>query len=373
MLPAANILVKPASSACDMACRYCFYRDVAEHRQVGFKGMLSRDKLEVLVKNALDSVQLYCGFAFQGGEPTLAGLDFYKCLIELQRRHNTRNIHIQNSIQTNGCSLDDEWAAFLRDNKFLVGLSLDGPAEVHNANRPDNAGKDTFNRAMKALHLLQRHGVDFNILSVVTGRGADHIGSIYRFMLKQGITHLQFIPCLEPLECSPGDSEWFLSAEKYGKFLVRLWDLWFKDLQNGAYTSVRHIDNWLSLLMGQRAEACNMTGRCSVQFVVEGDGGVYPCDFYVHDEWRLGDVGEPLERLRQCDTAKRFVEASHPVPETCLSCRWGRLCRNGCRRERWSPVPGDIPINRYCEAHRHFFDSRFDQMGAACGILNRMR
>lgn len=373
MLPAANILIKPASSACNMACRYCFYRDVAEHRHVGFKGMLSTDNLEVLVRNALGSTQFYCGFAFQGGEPMLAGLDFYKRLIELQRQYNTGKVRIQNSIQTNGCTLDEEWAVFLRDNHFLVGLSLDGPAEVHNANRPDSAGKDTFNRVMKALHLLQRHQVDCNILSVVTARGADHIGSIYRFMLKQGMTHLQFIPCLEPLECAPGESEWFLSTEKYGKFLVRLWDLWFADLRKGKYTSVRHIDNWLSLLMGERAEACNMTGRCSVQFVVEGDGGVYPCDFYVHDEWRLGDISESLEQLQQSDVAKRFVEASHPVPETCLSCRWGGLCRNGCRRERWSSAPRTTPVNRYCEALRYFFDARFEQVNAACSILRRMR
>ncbi len=366
---AVNIMIKPASSACNMACKYCFYRDIAEHRSEAFKGMLSLDNLEHLVASALSETELYCGFAFQGGEPTLAGLDFFRHLLEFQKKHNTNNIRIQNSLQTNGLVIDQEWAEFLAQNNFLVGLSLDGPADVHNANRPDTSGKDTFNRIMSTMHLFREKGVEFNILSVVTGKSAKHIASTYRFFTGHKVTHLQFIPCLEPLDEHRGDSVWHLSPDEYGKFLVRLFDAWFADLRKGSYTSIRHIDNQLSLLLGNWPEACNMTGRCTVQFVVEGDGGVYPCDFYVHDQWRLGSVEQSLTELQATDTAKQFVDESLPVPEECKACRWGPLCRNGCKRDRVFAGPDDPAKNYYCSSFKHFFDNRYNQLREASAII----
>ena len=373
-MPPINILIKPASSACNMACSYCFYKDVAEHRTQAFEGMLSLADMERVIEAGMEYAEHLCSFAFQGGEPTLRGLDFYRQVVELQKKHARSGVEIHNAIQTNGLLVDEEWAKFFAENHFLVGLSLDGPAELHNLNRLDPASEGTFNRVLRAARLMEKHGVDFNILCVVTGRNARAVEKIYRFYRKQGFRWLQFIPCIEPMEQQRGEAKYHLSAEGYGAFLIRLFDLWYEDLQRGEYISIRHLDNWLSILLGDRPEACNMAGQCSVQFVIEGDGGVYPCDFYVLDEWRMGTVGEtPFAEMQRGEVARRFVEASLRVPEPCRTCRWAGLCRNGCRRDRAVLPDGAIDINCYCEAFRMFFAQRECQLMDVVRLICRMR
>ena len=355
-MPPINILIKPASSACNMACKYCFYRDVAEHREQAFEGMEYADHS--------------CSFAFQGGEPTLAGLDFYRGVVELQKKYARSGLEIHNAIQTNGMLIDEEWAAFLAENRFLVGLSLDGPAELHNLNRLDTVGEGTFNRVMRAARLMEKHGVEFNILCVVTGRNARSVEKIYRFYRRQGFRWLQFIPCLDSPEQQRGEERYHLSAENYGDFLIRLFDLWYEDLQHGEYISIRHLDNWLSILLGGQPEACSMTGQCAVQFVVEGDGGVYPCDFYVLDEWRMGTVGESsFAEMQRGEVAAWFIQASLRVPNKCRRCRWYGLCRNGCRRNRMTLLDGEVDRNCYCEAYQRFFSQREKQLMQAARLL----
>lgn len=369
-MPPINILIKPASSACNMACKYCFYRDVAEHREQAFEGMLSLQKMERVIRAGMEYADHSCSFAFQGGEPTLAGLDFYRGVVELQKKYARSGLEIHNAIQTNGMLIDEEWAAFLAENRFLVGLSLDGPAELHNLNRLDTVGEGTFNRVMRAARLMEKHRVEFNILCVVTGRNARSVEKIYRFYRRQGFRWLQFIPCLDSLEQQRGEEKYHLSAENYGDFLIRLFDLWYEDLQRGEYISIRHLDNWLSILLGGQPEACSMTGQCAVQFVVEGDGGVYPCDFYVLDEWRMGTVGESsFAEMQRGEVAARFIQASLRVPDKCRRCRWYGLCRNGCRRNRMTLLAGEVDRNCYCEAYQRFFSQREKQLMQAARLL----
>lgn len=356
-----------------MACAYCFYRDVAEHREQAFAGMMSLAQMERVIAAGMEYAEQICSFAFQGGEPTLVGLDFYRNVIELQKKYARPGVEIQNAIQTNGYLFNEEWAAFLAENHFLVGLSLDGPAELHNLNRMDATGKGTFNRVMHAAHLMEKHGVQLNILCVVTGRNARSVEKIYRFYRRHGFRWLQFIPCLEPLGQQRGKEKYHLSAAEYGDFLIRLFDLWYEDLRRGEYVSIRHLDNWLSILLGDRPEACNMTGQCSVQFVIEGDGGVYPCDFYVMDAWRIGTIGEKsLAEMQKGEVARRFVRASLYVPEQCQSCCWHRLCRNGCRRDRIVRLNGEIDLNFYCEAFQNFFSCRKQKLEYAAHMLQML-
>ncbi len=372
-MPPVNVLIKPASSACNMNCAYCFYRDEAANRARPFAGMLSPERMEDVVRAAMDFAEGSCTFVFQGGEPTLAGLDFYREALRLEAKHQKPGVLVHNAIQTNGCGLDDRWAEFFAENRFLVGLSLDGPADIHNLNRVDQAGRDTFNAVMRTARLFDRRKVDYNILCVVTGRNARSVTRIYNFFKKQGFRWLQFIPCLEPLGQERGREKYALSARDYGEFLIRLFDLWYADLRRGEYVSVRHLDNWLSILLGERPESCGMTGRCSVQFVVEGDGGVYPCDFYVLDQWRLGTVGQDsFARMLDSETARRFVSESLQVPEACRACEYYPLCRNGCRRDRLTS--GELAgRNAYCEAYRRFFEARYPALRQAAGLILQMR
>lgn len=369
-MPPVSVLIKPASSACNMRCRYCFYRDEADSRRQASYGLLSLETAEKLIARAAEYAEGSCTFMFQGGEPTLAGLPFYRAFLELEGKYKKPGLGFRHAIQTNGYALDEEWARFFAENRFLVGVSLDGPADIHNLNRPDNAGGGSFNRVMRSLRLLRKFGADFNILSVVTGRSARSALRLYAFFKKNGFRYLQFIPCLEPLGGKRGGSGFALSPEDYAQFLDVIFNLWLEDFRRGEYISIRHIDNMLFMLCGKEPELCAMSGRCSVQFVIEGDGGVYPCDFYVLDEWRLGSVWEnSFRELADCETAKRFVEASLTVPEKCKTCRWAFLCRNGCRRDRLTAPDGTVGLNYYCGAYGNFYQKNERGIREALSLL----
>ncbi len=371
---AVTVLVKPASSACGMRCAYCFYRDEAAHRRVPNRGVMSPEVLERTVAAAMTAAEERCTFLFQGGEPTLAGLDFYRDFLRLEERYAKPGLRVYHSLQTSGLGLDENWARFLAEHRFLTGLSLDGPARLHDGFRLDAEGRGTFQRVMKAAGLLRRYGAEFNILCVVTGQVARQPEQVYRFFTGQGFRRLQFIPCLEPLGSRPGGQKYSLPPGDYGDFLIRVFDLWFHDLLGGSYVSVRHLDNWIGILLGLPPEACNMTGRCAVSFTVESDGEVYPCDFYALDEWRLGSVMTgSLEEMARSQTARQFVEASRPAPEDCRACRYFPLCRNGCRRDRVCPQEGGPGKTFLCPAYRRFFSRREDQLLQAARIIGARR
>lgn len=369
-MPPINLLIKPASSACNMKCRYCFYNAIAENRTHAFEGMLETQMLETIVKEALETAEGYCSFGFQGGEPTLRGLDFFRAMVQFVGKYNHKKLAVHYAIQTNGILIDDEWAQFLAENRFLVGLSLDGPEEIHNLNRRMQNNGDTFNQVMRAARTLTKYKVDFNILCVVTGRAAKSIEKIYNFFKRQGFGYLQFIPCLEPLEKERGQSDYYLSIKEFGQYMIRLFDLWYNDFIQGRYISIRHIDNMVKMVMGQGPELCSMAGQCTIQYVVEGDGGVYPCDFYVFDPWRLGTIGqESLQEMRGSAKAHEFLEVSQVLPETCKSCKHLPICRNGCRRDRVEQTS----LNYYCEAWKEFYDYAIPKLRHVAMLLQTGR
>lgn len=355
-MPPVNMLIKPASSACNLRCKYCFYNAIATNRKIADTGILKDEMLEMLVIEALSYADGYCSFAFQGGEPTLAGISFFRKLIEFQKKYNSKNVLINNAIQTNGYIIDDEWAKFLADNNFLVGISLDGPKEIHDLNRKNPQDEGSFSKVMEAISCFNRHNVQYNILSVVTGLTARKIEKVYNFYKKNGFRYLQFIPCLEPLENERGSSDFFLSADRYAKFLCHLFDLWLADFKMGKYISIRYFDNLVHMILGRPPEACNMNGTCSIQLVVEGDGGVYPCDFYVYDKWRIGTIGkDSIAEIVSSEKAVRFIEESAVLPEKCLKCEYVALCRNGCKRDRVQAGGNQAAMNFYCDSYKAFF------------------
>jgi len=362
-----SLLIKPASGNCQMRCRYCFYRNVIQSREVADYGRMSRETLEILVSRALAEAEESCTFAFQGGEPTLAGLDFFRFLIDLQEKYRRPSVTIHNTLQTNGLLLDDDWCDFLARNRFLVGLSLDGDKDIHDANRLDSQGKGTYNRVLQAAGLLDRHRVEFNILCVVTRELARRARRIYRSLTANGFRYLQFIPCIDDFGSQPGSSSFSLTADRYAEFLKNLFDAWYLDFQSGRIISIRHFDNWIRMLQGQPPESCGMSGRCSCSAVVEADGSVYPCDFYVLDRWHLGSIREQsLTEMLTGSRATQFVEDSLAIAEKCRQCRYASLCRGGCRRDR-EPLgnpdarPGGLP-NVYCSAYEQFFDYALERM-----------
>lgn len=362
-MPAASILIKPASSNCNMDCKYCFYKTLCSNREEYDKGFMSTQTLEALVREAIEYAEGSLTFAFQGGEPTLAGLEFYRTAIALQQQYNTKNLVIENTLQTNGLLIDREWAAFLRENHFLVGLSLDGPKKLHDRNRFDYRGNGTFERVMNTARLLQEYEVPFNILSVITEELSQKAGYLYKFYKRNRFSHIQLIPCMdETHRCSGEPENHAVSAVSYGRFLCEIFDLWYEDFMAGEDIEIRMFSNLAQMAAGYPAEQCGMNGCCNCYFVVEGDGSVYPCDFYCTDIWRLGKVGKPFHEMLKSDTAIRFLQegAKTPHPD-CRSCPYLSLCHGGCRR--WCETPdGSRGINRLCEGYRIFFAHTWERV-----------
>ncbi len=366
-MPPLSVLIKPVSGCCNMACRYCFYTDLIQNRPAPGEQRMEGELLETVVRRALELAGQKpagaCTFGFQGGEPTLAGLEFYRRLPELVRRHNHAGVPVLYTLQTNGLLLDAEWAAFLAGQRFLVGLSADGTAKLHDYFRTDRKGGGTFAAVQRAARLLDRYGVPYNILTVVTAQAARHIQSIYAFYRRSGWRCQQYIPCLDPLGEPRGSRAYSLTPALYGQFLCTLFDLWYRDIRAGEPVSIRYFDTLLALLRGQPAGSCGANGVCSCQLVVEADGSVYPCDFYVLDDYRLGSVREQdFASLRQSGKAQEFIRSSAVLPGECRACRWLPLCRNGCRRDR-DPVTGSrFGVNYYCEAYRTFFAHAYPRL-----------
>ncbi|MDI9469888.1 MAG: anaerobic sulfatase maturase [Bacillota bacterium] len=372
-LPQVNLLIKPASSGCNLRCRYCFYADVAANRAIPNYGMMSEATLEKLVAAAFATAEQAVGFSFQGGEPTLVGLPFYERLIALEAKYNTRRLPVQHTIQTNGMLLDANWARFFREQRFLVGLSLDGHARSHDRYRVDAHGAGTHARVFAAARLLQQEHVEFNILSVVTAELARRIPGIYAWLRDQGFGYLQFIPAIDDFGLEAGRAaEWSLTAEAYGDFLCRLFDLWYDDYRRGRYVSIRHFDNWIQMLRGREPESCALRGVCTAYGVVEADGSIHPCDFYVLDEWQLGHIEtDELGAMLTGEVAERFVRLSLNKAPACDACPWFAICRGGCRRDTEPPVADPdrpyglrLSANRFCAAYKRFFPHAIGRMQA---------
>lgn len=369
-MPPLHLLIKPASGLCNLRCKYCFYYDETQKREQASYGVMSLETLENVIGKALAYAQGSCTIAYQGGEPTLAGLDFFEESIRIQNRLNTRGLRIENAIQTNGVGLDENWARFFAQNHFLVGLSVDGTQQTHDCYRVDAQGKDTYARVLRTARLFDKYQVQYNILTVVHAQIARHAQAIYRQFRKLGFSYLQFIPCLDPLGEKTGEQAYSLTPQAFGNFLIQLFDLWYRDVCAGNGVSIRTFDNYIAMLLGQRPESCGMSGICGVQNVVEADGSVYPCDFYVLDAYRLGNLNQDgFETIEQNRRALRFIESSAEFDEKCRACRYFPICRGGCRRLR-EPAPGyELPMNIYCASYQMFFDHALAPMQALAASL----
>ncbi|MCI8687032.1 MAG: anaerobic sulfatase maturase [Lawsonibacter sp.] len=370
-MPPLSILVKPASSACNLRCAYCFYADEANIRAVPNYGMMPKEVRCALIEKAAGAAEGSVTFLFQGGEPTLAGLDFYREFVSQVRRTAPPGLAVQYAIQTNGMRLDEEWCRFFRENRFLVGLSLDGNRACHDRFRRDAAGRGTYDRVRQAARLLDRAGVEYNILTVVTGYLARHIQSVFSALCRDGFSYQQYIPCLDPLEQARGGERFSLPPRQYEEFLKTLFDLWYRELEQGRYWSIRYFDNLVWMLGGHAPEQCSMRGCCGLQYLVEADGSVYPCDFYGLDQYRLGNVlqnsWQELDRARE---EMGFIQESQRVPEECGRCQWYALCRNGCRRDRLTGEDGP-GRNYYCAAYAGFFAYALPRLRRAQSLLKR--
>ena len=383
-MPAISVLIKPASGSCNMHCDYCFYCDEQKNRQTALYGFMSDRTLKNVIKRTLLRAEGSYSLAFQGGEPTLCGIDFFRNAVKYVRQYNRNQVRVSLALQTNGYGITEEWAKLFAEEQFLIGISVDGLERIHSTYRHGNDGGDSWQHAMNAIRLFHQYGVEFNILTVVHRETAENIREIYRFYRANGWNFMQFITCLDPLGEPRGGKPWSLLPKTYGQFLIDLFDLWDADFLHEDQPFIRQFDNYVGILLGFEPESCEQRGICGIQNVVEADGSVYPCDFYVLDDYRLGNLNEDLlPAIYAARERMGYVARSQNHPDKCRSCRWLELCRGGCYRSRMTAADEMLAeaglagasatsasetaestegLNYFCEGYQMFFEACYDKL-----------
>lgn len=378
-----HVMVKPIGPVCNLNCAYCYYLSkqdlIANHG-----GQMSESVLESFIRQYIGSQnykEVIC--SWQGGEPTLLGLDFFRKAIELQKKHTPSHMRCENDLQTNGILLDDEWCRFLKDNNFLVGLSIDGPRELHDRYRHDCKGDGSFDRVMNAARLLKRHGVNFATLSCVNRLTARHPLEIYSFLRDiVGSRRMQFIPIVEPKvfratapqhwkagdmpvmgasAARPGTSDsvvedWCVDPDDWGAFLCAVFDEWDKTGRGDIY--VQYFETAVETWMGLFSSLCALAPMCGKCAVLERDGSLYACDHYVYPEFRLGNIMDrPLAELAFLPRQQQFgTDKETTLPRRCRECEYKFACFGECRKNRFLRTPqGEPGLNYLCAGWKRFF------------------
>ncbi len=371
-LPAFHIMTKPVGPLCNLDCKYCFYLEKEKLYPGKSDWRMPEDVLESYVRQYIEvqSAEVI-SFAWQGGEPTLLGVDYFRKVVELQKKY-ANGKRIENAFQTNGFLLDDRWGEFLAENRFLVGLSIDGPAAMHDRYRVDKGGQPTFKRVIRGLNTLKKHGVEFNTLTVVQRHNSQHPLEVYRFLKEVGSGFIQFIPIVERVAegTGPADlalvapgapqparvSEWSVEPLQYGRFLCRIFDEWV--LNDVGRVFVQLFDVALEMWCGLPASLCVFRETCGAAMAMEHNGDLYSCDHFVYRENKLGNIMEsPLESLVFSPQQVKFGQDKlDSLPRYCRECDVRFACNGECPKHRFIRTPeGEEGLNYLCAGYKLFF------------------
>ncbi|MHB9022600.1 MAG: anaerobic sulfatase maturase [Armatimonadota bacterium] len=370
---AFNLMIKPAGPACNLACEYCYYLEKAG---LLYPGGLSRMDDTTLKRVTAAYLQAHPGpevvFNWQGGEPLLMGLDFYRRAVELQRQYARPGLQISNALQTNATLIDAEWASFFAEQHFLVGVSIDGPADLHDHYRRDHAKHPSHARVLAGLEKLRQAGADFNALVTVNRANADHPLRVYQYLTGLGIEHLQFIPIVERV--SPDKravTPWTVRPEQYGNFLCTIFDEWATHDVGRVF--VQLFESALSVWMGGIPSVCVHAPTCGRGLVVEQNGDLYACDHFVYPEYRRGAVTpETLAGLLDGPEQKAFGLAKGDLAADCRKCPVLRWCGGDCPKHRLRQAD-DKAISYLCPAYRRFFEHSAPVLQAMAGEIRAGR
>ena len=379
-----HVMVKPTGALCDLDCAYCYYLSKEDLLGKPAEWRISDEVLETFIRQYFEGQNhKEVVFSWQGGEPTLLGLDFFRRVVALEKHYCPPHVRCENDLQTNGVSLDDAWCEFLRAEGFLVGLSIDGPQHLHDAYRRDKGGHGSFAKTFRAAKLLRKHKINFATLTSVNRRTGRHPLDVYRFLRDEvGSRRMQFIPIVEPVgfrqtapqhwdwqalstlgapEARPGNpgsivEEWSVDPDDWGEFLCRVFDEWYrKDL---GTTYVHYFDAAVETWMGHVSPLCTLAPLCGKGLALERDGSVYACDHYVYSEYRLGNVLEtPLEAMAFSPQQERFGRAKEgDLPGYCRRCVYEFACFGECPKNRFIRTPdGESGLNYLCAGWKRFF------------------
>ncbi len=364
--PRIHVLSKPSGATCNLACSYCFFLD-KELLYPNSKFRMTDEVLENYIKQLIETHKTSeVTVAWQGGEPTLMGLDFFRKAIEYQEKHRKPGMTFENTMQTNGTLLDDEWGEFLKENNFLIGISIDGPQQMHDAHRVDKGGKGTFDKVMRGLRLLQKHGVEYNVLMTVNRINADYPQEIYKFLRDEvGTTWIQFIPVIERINpdgfniYNVGNTVTPRSVrpEQYGRFLIQVFDEWIHNDVGEMFiqTFEAAARNWMGL---PSSGMCVFEETCGVGLALEHNGDLYSCDHYVEPKYLLGNIqDEHMIELVSSDQQVQFgLDKRDTLPKYCRECDVRFACHGECPKNRFIQTPdGEDGLNYLCAGYKGFF------------------
>ncbi len=370
--PAFNVMVKPVGPLCNLDCTYCYYLEKKNIFAGKTVHKLDDDLLELFIKDYIASQKVDAvSFVWQGGEPALLGVDYYKKAVEIQKKY-AGSKKIENNFQTNGTLLTDEFCNFFKENNFLVGLSIDGPRHLHDHYRLDKKGEPTWERVMEGVRRLQKHNVDFNTLTVVNRETAKHPLEIYRFLKGIGSRFMQFLPVVERTAAVGSDdgmklvhqgfrgdanvTEWSVLPGQYGRFMTDIFDEWVREDVGRYY--VQLFDVTLANWVGAPPGLCVFSKECGTAAVMEHNGDVYCCDHFVYEDHLLGNIRNHSfsEMLAQPRQAMFGQDKKSGLSSACRSCSFRFACNGDCPKHRFAPDPdGEGKISYLCEGHKHFF------------------
>ena len=392
---AFNIMLKPAGSLCNLDCQYCYYLDKSEIYG-GREPRMSEEMLENVVREYIQANDVpEVTFNWHGGEPLILGLDFYKKALEFERRYADGKI-IHNTLQTNGTLITREWADFFRDNQFLIGISIDGPQDIHDRYRKDKAGHPSFERVLAGLQLLRQSGVEFNTMSTVNhfseGRGLE----VYQFLKSHGSRFMQFMPVVEhvkypvdqhgktlrharPFIVNPSAegsvlAPWSVSDIGYGRFMCDIFDWWVRHDVGIYYVNLfdATLANWCGAMPG----TCVHAKACGGNSVIEHNGDLYPCDHFVYPEYLLGNITDKgIREMMQSDKQVRFgTDKRGSLPTRCFRCKYLFACNGECPKHRFNKTEnGDTGLNALCEGYRLFYSHVDKYMTIMRSLLEQKR
>lgn len=364
------VMLKPVGAACNLRCEYCYYLEKSNLYRDAQKRVLSEEMLEQFTKEYIEAqTSPDILFTWHGGEPLMRPLAFYRKAVELQRKYGVGR-RISNSIQTNGTLLNDEWCRFLRENNWLVGISIDGPQEFHDEFRRTASGAQTWQKVMHGIRLLKKHGVEWNAMAVVNDFNADYPLDFYRFFKENGCQFLQFTPIVERIVkhadgrhlatiTDPADaplSDMSVTPEQWGRFLCAIFDEWVRHDVSMFFINIfdATLANWVGVAPG----LCTMAKHCGHAGVMEHNGDVYSCDHFVFPEYKLGNIHEQsLVEMMYSERQRRFGRAkADSLPTQCRECQWLNACHGECPRNRFiRTANGEPGLNYLCEGYRQYF------------------
>lgn len=360
--PAFHVMTKPRGAICNLDCQYCYFLS-KERLFPDSSFRMSESLLEEYTRQYIEAQSVdHVTFAWQGGEPTLMGLEFFAQAVSYQEKYRKPGMTIENTLQTNGVALDDSWGAFLAEHNFLVGISIDGPRALHDHFRVDKGGAPTFDRVLRGLNCLKRHGVAFNILTTVHAANVEHPLEVYRFFRDElGAAFMQFIPIVER-ENATGFQEGStvtprsVNAEGYGSFLVTIFDEWVRHDVGRVY--VQLFDIALGAWLGMEPALCIFAETCGTALALEHNGDLFSCDHFVEPKHRLGNIIDvPLTALVESRQQYDFGQAKREaLPAVCRACPVKFACNGGCPKDRFIQAPdGEPGLNYLCAGYKHFF------------------